>query len=160
MQKKQNRDRCSSRPNTAPSTSEIASGPPPAPPAARWNAQSTMPVATIAAATRAARGGRGRAAPCPPASVKDRDGPTPRAGPSVRGSCSLLATPDGTGVVHHRHAHAVAILGPGAIVVAHVVTEDLLQREPGMRGTLADPAVGDHGLAAVDAHRGVDLAQL
>src|SRR5690606_8868937 len=57
-------------------------------------------------------------------------------------------------------AHAVAILGPGAIVVAHVVTEDLLQREPGMRGTLADPAVGDHGLAAVDAHRGVDLAQL
>src|SRR5947209_14816719 len=44
-------------------------------------------------------------------------------------------------------AHQVAPFGPGAIVVLDVwVTKQVFQHEPGMAGTLADAAVGDHGL--------------
>src|SRR2546423_1078863 len=47
------------------------------------------------------------------------------------------------------------------VVVLHVgVAEQLVQREPGVRGTLADPAVGDRRLGLVDAGLLVQLTQL
>src|SRR5690606_24332286 len=82
-----------------------------------------------------------------------------RHGPSTAGP-PLLAAPDGAGQVGHRHAHGVAVFGPGTVIVAHLIAEDLLQREPGVAGALADAAVGDDRLAAVDAYRRVDLLQL
>src|SRR3990170_7787574 len=61
----------------------------------------------------------------------------------------------------NRHADERAVLGPGAVVVLHVLlAEQLLEHEPGVRGALADAAVRDGVLAPVDAGLGVDLLQL
>ena len=65
-------------------------------------------------------------------------------------------------VLLDRHVDHVAPLGPGAVVVLDVVlAEQLVQHEPGVRGALADAAVGDHVRVAVeDALALVELAQL
>src|SRR5690606_776963 len=72
----------------------------------------------------------------------------------------LLAGPHRPCKVHHRNADGVAILGPRTVVVARVVSKDALQRKPGMAGALADAAVGDDRLRAVDADLGVDRLDL
>ena len=68
----------------------------------------------------------------------------------------------GLDVLLDRDVDQVAPLGPGAVVVLDVVlAEQLVQDEPGVRGALADPAVGDHRLAVLEhAGLGVELAQL
>ena len=44
----------------------------------------------------------------------------------------------------HRQPHRIAPLGPRPVVVPHLVeAEQVGEREPGVRGALADPAVGD-----------------
>src|SRR5690606_16580243 len=49
-------------------------------------------------------------------------------------------------------AHAVAPLGPGAVVVADgLEAQQVGQHEPGVRGALADAAVHDRGLCRVQA---------
>ena len=51
-------------------------------------------------------------------------------------------------VLLDRHGDHVAPLGPGAVVVLHVVlAEQLVQHEPGVRRALADAAVGDDRVA-------------
>lgn len=57
-------------------------------------------------------------------------------------------------------ADQVAIFGPGAIVIRHLVAEQPGQNEPGMAGALADPAGRDDRFGAVDANLGIELAQL
>src|SRR6266516_2261758 len=50
-----------------------------------------------------------------------------------------------------RHAHRVAPLDPGAVVVADPLeAEELAQHEPGVAGALADPAVGDHVVTGIE----------
>ena len=68
----------------------------------------------------------------------------------------------GAYVLLDRHVDQVAPLGPRAVVVLDVVlAEQLVQHEPGVRRALADPAVGDDRVVAVDhALAGVELAQL
>src|SRR6185436_3282034 len=47
----------------------------------------------------------------------------------------------------YRGADEVSPLGPGAVVVLHVLeAKQILQHEPGVAGALADAAVGDHVL--------------
>src|SRR3954453_7549598 len=60
-----------------------------------------------------------------------------------------------------RHSDHVAPLGPGAVVVLHVaLSEQLVQHEPRVRRALADAAVRDDRLVAVDhALALVQLAQ-
>src|SRR3954453_12348236 len=54
-----------------------------------------------------------------------------------------------------------AVFGPRAVVVLDVlVAEQLVQREPGVAGTLADAAVGDGVAAVVQPFAHVQLAQL
>src|SRR5690606_6504108 len=80
---------------------------------------------------------------------------SPRATAHARGGArrgALFRRPDRPARIADRHAHRVAVFGPRAVVVAHVVAQELLQREPGVAGALADAAVGDDGPAAVDAH--------
>src|ERR1700754_1526289 len=56
----------------------------------------------------------------------------------------------------NRGAHQGAVFSPTAVVVLDVlVTEDLLQHEPGVRRALTDPAVGDGLLLAVQPCVGV-----
>src|SRR5690606_18146497 len=50
----------------------------------------------------------------------------------------LFRRPDGAGGIGDGHAHRVAVLRPGTVVVLHVVAEDLAEREPGVAGALAD----------------------
>ena len=58
-------------------------------------------------------------------------------------------------------AYDAAVLGPGAVVVTHlVVSQDLGQHEPGMRRALADAAIGDDLSVAGDALAAVYLPQL
>src|SRR3990172_9519366 len=60
-----------------------------------------------------------------------------------------------------RLADHAAPLRPGAVVVADLrVAEQVLQDEPGVRGALADAAVGDGGLVLHDAGAPVKLGQL
>src|SRR5690606_34902999 len=73
---------------------------------------------------------------------------------------SLLAGPHGARKVDDRDTNGVAVFGPGAVIVADVVAEQLLQGEPGVARALADPAVGDDGPGSIDALLRVDLAQL
>lgn len=58
------------------------------------------------------------------------------------------------------HGHGVVILVPRTGVVAHLIAQQLLQREPGVAGTLANAAVGDDGTPAVDAYARIQLTQL
>src|SRR5690606_30708474 len=53
---------------------------------------------------------------------------------------SLLAGPHGARKVDDRDTNGVAVFGPGAVIVADVVAEQLLQGEPGVARALADPA--------------------
>src|ERR1700712_2132414 len=60
-----------------------------------------------------------------------------------------------------RDADEGPVLGPGAVVVLHVLmAEDLVQHEPGVRAALADAAVGDGVLGLVEAGVAVELGQL
>src|SRR5690606_12404644 len=59
----------------------------------------------------------------------------------------------------HRHTYRVAILGPGTVVVAHLVSEDLAQGEPGVAGTLAATAVGNDRFGTIDPDAGIQLTQ-
>src|SRR6266498_2670744 len=69
---------------------------------------------------------------CRRASGDDNDRPARRCG--SRDPLRLL----------DRRPHRVAPLGPRAVVIAHVLeAEQIGQREPGVRGALADPAVGN-----------------
>src|ERR1051326_2694473 len=50
-----------------------------------------------------------------------------------------------------RSGNDVAVLGPAAVVILHVVdAEKVFQDEPGVAGAFADPAVGHGGLFGVD----------
>src|SRR5690606_17410794 len=61
----------------------------------------------------------------------------------------------------HRDVDHAAPFGPGAVVVLDVlVAEEVAQGEPGVRGALADAAVGDDVLAAVDTLARVELLEL
>src|SRR5690606_12582694 len=51
-------------------------------------------------------------------------------------------------------ANRVAILRPRAVIVANFVTEDAGEHEPGVARTLANTAIGDDRLGAVDADGG------
>src|ERR687893_2333302 len=69
--------------------------------------------------------------------------------------------PHMSGPLLDRHADERAVLGPGTVVVLDVlVAEQLAQDEPGVRGALADPAVGDGVLRGVQTGLGVELGQL
>src|SRR5829696_1155822 len=69
--------------------------------------------------------------------------------------------PDATALALDGDADQAAPLGPGAVVVADVrVAEQFVQHEPGVGAALADPAVGDHVLAGLDALGAVQLGQL
>src|SRR3972149_1244714 len=58
-------------------------------------------------------------------------------------------------------ADHAAPLRPGAVVVADLrVAEQVLQDEPGVRGALADSAVGDGGLVLRDSGAAVEGGQL
>src|SRR5258708_18917445 len=68
--------------------------------------------------------------------------------------CGLAAALD-------RRADQAAVFGPAAVVVADLlVTEEVLQDEPGVRAALADPAIRDGLLRAVEALGPVDRAEL
>src|SRR5258708_13465674 len=68
--------------------------------------------------------------------------------------CGLAAALD-------RRADQAAVFGPAAVVVADLlVTEEVLQDEPGVRAALADPAIPDGLLRAVEALGPVDRAEL
>src|SRR5213075_2706500 len=59
-----------------------------------------------------------------------------------------------------RRADQVPPLRPRPVVILHVVdAQQVFQHEPGVAGALADAAVGDGGLAEIDAGVGVELAQ-
>src|SRR6202012_3067007 len=77
--------------------------------------------------------------------------PTPAPRPPVRRSRRRPGWRRSSGLPPlNRHAHPRAVLGPGAVVVLHVrLLQDLVQHEPGVRGALTDPAVGDGVLAEV-----------
>src|SRR6476469_11212984 len=60
-----------------------------------------------------------------------------------------------------RGAHEGAVFRPTAVVVLDVlVSQQLLQHEPGVRRPLTDAAVGDGLLLAVQASRGVERGQI
>ena len=84
------------------------------------------------------------------AKIRVRDGARAHAGRLAR-----LAPLDGG-------AHAVAPLGPGAVVIAHVlIAEQVGEHKPGVAGALADAAVGDDVVGRLQAALlGVDLPQL
>src|SRR5688500_5228901 len=67
----------------------------------------------------------------------------------------LFAAPDGAGDVHDRHADGVAVFGPRTVVVAHIIVENLREQEPSVARALADAAIDDDGLFAVDAGVGI-----
>src|SRR4051795_10612574 len=81
---------------------------------------------------------------------------------SRAGRVAWSGAPHMSDVLLDRDAHEGAVLGPGAVVVLHVLlTEQLVQREPGVAGALADAAVGDGRLRGVEAGLlDVELAQL
>src|ERR1700737_785726 len=55
------------------------------------------------------------------------------------------------GLIDDRRANQVAPLRPRAVVILHViVAEQIFQHEPCMRAALADAAIGDHFVIAVD----------
>ena len=59
--------------------------------------------------------------------------------------------PHGCGSGFDWDVDQVAPLGPGAVVVAHVLdTEQLGEHKPGVSRALPDPAVGDHGIVLPD----------
>src|ERR1700709_1865816 len=61
----------------------------------------------------------------------------------------------------NRGPHQGAVFCPPAVVVLDVlVAEELLEREPGVRRTLTDPAVGDRLLLAVQTCLGVQLGEV
>src|SRR5688572_24081560 len=71
-----------------------------------------------------------------------------------------LATPNGPRQVHDGQADRVAILGPRAVVVADIISENLREHEPGVARSLADAAIDDDRLRSVDASRRVEPLQL
>src|SRR6476659_9728450 len=105
---------------------------------------------------------------CPPAPHRGSTGPAPRP-PWPRSSRRARARPESrrtSGLAPlvaegDRDAHEGAVLGPGAVVVLDVLlAQQLLEHEPGVRGALADAAVGDGVLAAVQSGLAVDLGEL
>ena len=80
--------------------------------------------------------------------------------PESRSDRAARAKPCGSAHLD-RGADERAVLGPRAVVVLDVrVPEQLLQREPRVRRTLPDPAVGDHLAVARDALGVVERLQL
>src|SRR5258708_23811636 len=68
--------------------------------------------------------------------------------------CGLAAALD-------RRADQAAVFGPAAVVVADLlVTEEVLQNEPRVRAALADPAIRDGLLRAIEALGTIDRAEL
>src|SRR5687767_8042536 len=68
--------------------------------------------------------------------------------------------PAGSGLLHGR-SDEVAPFGPGAVVVPHILeSQEVLENEPGMARTLADPAVGNHRFVGGHALRLVQGLQL
>src|ERR1700687_346456 len=66
-----------------------------------------------------------------------------------------------TGFVDDGGADEVAPLGPGAIVVAHLVeAQEILEDEPSVRAALADAAVGDDFVFAGNALGFVEFLQV
>src|ERR1700754_3818164 len=60
-----------------------------------------------------------------------------------------------------RGSHQGAVLGPTSVVVLDVlVSQQLLQHEPGVRRTLTDTAVGDGLLLSVESGLGVQRSQI
>src|SRR5690606_9770282 len=95
-----------------------------------------------------------------PLAISGQKNPRPQPGQGRNTSQQWLsATPDGAGRIDHRHTYRVAILGPGTVVVAHLVSEDLAQGEPGVAGTLADTAVGNDRFGTIDPDAGIQLTQ-
>src|ERR1700730_9080046 len=65
------------------------------------------------------------------------------------------------GLLLDRDADGAAPLGPGAVVVPDLrISEQLLQDEPGVGGTLADPAIRDDLAVGPQALAGVDAPQV
>src|SRR5438034_8491955 len=57
-----------------------------------------------------------------------------------------------------RHSNEASPFGPGAVVITDaLVTEEVLQNEPGVRAALADAAVRDRLALSIDAFAAVDL---
>ena len=74
------------------------------------------------------------------------------------GLATFWATRDGA--LLHGNTDGRAVFGPRSVVVLDVVdTEDFVQHEPRVSGTLTDPAVRDGVLAQIDAFGFVQLAQ-
>src|SRR5689334_4243982 len=71
---------------------------------------------------------------------------------SRAGRVAWSGAPHMSDVLRDRHTDEAAVLGPAAVVVLHVgLAEQLVQREPGVAGALADAAVGDRRLGGVQA---------
>src|SRR5215831_17428503 len=96
--------------------------------------------------------------PCPPGRLDRRAGRA-MLNPNV---AALGGDRDAPGRrVVDGHADHRAILGPTAVVVAHVgIAQQFLEHEPGVARPLTNPAVGDDRLLPKDAFTGVELAQL
>src|SRR3990172_11617140 len=57
--------------------------------------------------------------------------------------------------------HEASILRPRAVVIPHLgIPQEVLQHEPGVRGALADPAIGNDVLVRADAPPLVELLQI
>src|SRR5271170_4566122 len=60
----------------------------------------------------------------------------------------------------NRRADQIPPLRPRSVVILHpVVTQQILQHEPGMRTALADAAIGDHFIVARDSLALIELLQ-
>src|SRR5699024_9210101 len=87
----------------------------------------------------------------------------PRAGPRRKQRCrSSGGDLTRLGALRDRQAHAVAPLGPGAVVVADVLeAQQVGEHEPAVRRALADAAVDDRRRGGVEAELGlVDRLEL
>src|SRR5882724_978743 len=60
--------------------------------------------------------------------------------------------------IRDRRTDQIAPLGPRTVVIAHIFEpEQILQHEPGVRTALANAAIGDHFVAAVNSLSTVEL---
>src|SRR5262245_8157733 len=145
-QKKQNRVRCSTKPRAAPLRRANARERPPGR-SLRTKADQHTPTA--------------RANATPMASLRMRTPDNTRGEPTSRSAPDamerLLCRPDCAGGIVDRHAHGVAVFGPRAVVILHLIAQELGQGEPAVARALANAAVGNNGLAAVYAHCGVQF---
>src|SRR5213593_2787896 len=79
-----------------------------------------------------------------PSSTAARHGSRTARGAAPPSRCSCPAALTERSALLHRRPHQGPVLGPAPVVVLHArVPQQLGQGEPGVGGTLTDPAVGD-----------------